>query len=240
MKKVFVFIQTLLIVIFLSIFTDPIHATSITDSLPLSALTTDGRENAYRKESSVFNGEIIVAFDASEEIGILLITRSGMSEEKHLRYLDKNGNTIAVFSFDSPGDTGVAWDGTDICVFFTRGHVIEKVDCSGRLKERYMLTSNNYQTEKDWEALANRKEKETVTGTYTLRTNGLAPLKGMNDFTSLVFIDRISGAEQTLYDAGTGAPLQTWLFFALELGFVILVITGIRRQYKNRCFIYQI
>lgn len=229
----FLFFRAFLIVTLLSVITVSVDATSITNGLPLSALPMDGRENAYRNESAHPEGEIIIAFDASDEMGVLLITRTAMSEEKHLRYLDKDGKAIAVFSFESPGDTGVAWDGSDICVFFTRGRVIEIIDCSGSLKARYAVTSTQYEADKAWSALSHRKERETDAGTYRLQARGLSLLKGENDFTTLVFVDRNSGQERTLYDAGTSASVRSWLLFTLELGFVILVITMIVRRAKK-------
>ena len=230
MKKAVVFIQVLLTVIILSTFSVYADAASITDGLPLSALPLDEGNHSYRKSLSLPEGEFIVSFDVSEEMGILLVTRSENISEYHLSYLDKCGDVIAVYTFESSGTAGVAWDGADICLLFTRGHVIEKSDCGGNLKARYSLARIDYKTDKEWEALAHRKEKEVSTGTYILRAGGLAPLRSVYDYRSLVFVDRNSGCEKTIYDAGPDACVRSWLHFILPIGFFALVITMIRQH----------
>ena len=161
MKKRFQWLPVLLTAIFLSTFSVSAEAASITDGLPLTALPMDGRESAYRILTSFSKEETIVAFDASEEMGIVLVT-SFDSSEKHVRYMDPDGSVIACYAVEGTGEIGVAWDGSEICLFFTRGHVIEIIDGSGCLKGRFSLERINYETDKAWEALAHREKKETA------------------------------------------------------------------------------
>ena len=228
----FCIIRVLLVIVLLSTFSISAHAASITDDLPLLSLSLDGRENAYSKTESVSENELINAFDASDEMGILLVTSFEMSSEKHLWYMDKYGDVIAVFTFESPGYVGVAWDGSDICLFFERGDIIEKIDCNGRLKARYSLASDTYTTDKTWKRLAYRTEKTVETGTYSLRASGLSPLRDMNSFSELVFFDQASGRKQSLYRVGTITFVQSWLYLILVISFFIFLITKIIRRQK--------
>ena len=206
-------------------------AASILDGLPIEPRPMGGLENAFRKLSSVPENEVIRSFDASEETGILLVTSSHMTYEHHLWHMNAGGTPIAVYAFECAGDVGVAWDGADICVFFTRGGSIMKVDCSGTLKECWRLAKNNYETGKTWQTLAHRTEKSVSNGSYFLRTKGF---ELSSDATMLVFVERETGKEKLLYDVSEANTIKTWFLLIVAIAFVsfiLIKIFGRKPQY---------
>lgn len=237
MKKVLlVYVHFLLTIFLFFCLSMSIRAASITDGLPLSPLPQDGHNSVLRKLSSLPEGETIIAFDVSEQMGILLITRADATNEKHLRILDTDGGVIAAYSFDCAGSVGVAWDGSDICLFFTRGHIIELIDRNGYIKERFELTNSSYEIDKSWNLLAHRKEKRVNTGIYTLRDRGLSLIEGENDYTELVFIDYDTEKEIVLYDASKTATVKSLaktVFIIVSLSAIMSSIIVRAKQNKS-------
>lgn len=227
------FSMLLLIAVLLAPIILPVSAESILDSLPLSPQSIDGRKNAYQKVTSVSDGEKIVAFDVSEEMGILLITSKSLSSECHLRHMDASGNLISVFSFICTGTVGVAWDDEDICVFFSRGNMIDRLDCDGTLKESMTLLHHSYETSEKWDAMAHHKEKSIGTGTYLLRAKGLFPIHSMYEFTQIVFRDAATGNEQVLYDASKAAMRRSLANLIVFGVFVFAVVMGSKKARKK-------
>ena len=223
--KTFLFgIRIFLTVSILALLSTAACAASILDGLPLELRPIEGRENKFRKISSIPENEVISSFDASEETGILLVTSSHMTDEYHLWHMDKDGTPIAVYAFQCLGDAGVAWDGADICVFFTRGGSIMKVDCSGILKECWSLAENNYETGKMWQTLAHRTEKLVSNGSYFLRTKGL---ELSPNATMLVFVERETGKEKLLYDVSEANIMKSWFLLIVTIGGVSFMVIKI-------------
>ena len=191
------------------------------------------RDDTLQKLSSVPEGETILAFDVSEQMGILLITRTETTNEKHICILNLDGDWIAAYSFDCAVSVGVAWEGSDICLFFTRGHVIEIINLEGRVKERFGLTKSSYEIDKLWNQLAHREEKSVNTGTYTLRTYGLFLIKGDHEYSQLVYTDCAEGEEIILYDASKTAMAKSLAKTVIVIVLFSVIIFSIIIQIKH-------
>ena len=212
------------------------QAASITDNLPLSVLSADRQESIWnncRFEKAKIDprGEIIVSFDVSEEMGILLLTRRDYPTY-HLWHMNLDGSVINIFQFENPGEGGVAWDSSDICLFVTRGDIVIKVGCDGTLKEIAKLNDINQKTVKAWDALSFRQIKRVTSGRYELQQKGL--FLNYLEYSKLVFIDGSTREETTLYDVSTEANASSAVMTILGIGFAAIVLLVVKDQKERR------
>ena len=108
--KTFLFgIRIFLTVSILALLSTAACAASILDGLPLELRPIEGRENKFRKISSIPENEVISSFDASEETGILLVTSSHMTDEYHLWHMDKDGTPMLNIACRSDNLSAVKW-----------------------------------------------------------------------------------------------------------------------------------
>lgn len=210
---------------------------SIEEALPLTPVPYDEEAELFQRfsmtnDSYVGKEDAIVSFDFSEQMGLVLLT-----SEKRLLFMDHNGTVDHALSFDWPGLVGIAWEVEDVCLFCTRGDIILKISPDGTLKGMYTLNHLDYETQKQWESFAFRMKKEVDSGEYILKKDGVLPFifADKREYTTLVFRDKTTGQEQTLYDASTA---ETWKTFALLLigtTLIVMVLLVIKTEsHKSR------
>ena len=176
--------------------------------------------------------ETVRSFDVSEEMGILLLT-----SENHVLYWDQAGNMTAAFSFHTSGTAGIAWDHDLICLFLTRGNLVLKFSVDGEMREVLRLEHLDYTTQKSWDAQAYREEKEVSSGTYTLlRRSGLAAAIHEHEYLKLVFLEKATGKETTLYDVSRQVFIKDLLLLVLAAALIVvllLIVIGYRKKKKS-------
>ncbi len=209
-------------------------AASITDDLPASNITGEEEERilrniSFHKIANIPNGKTITSFDASEQWGLLLVSKEG-----YLFHMDFDGSIISVYQFNnvSAGPVGVAWDSSDICLFFTKSDIILKADCYGFEKEILRLNNQKYQTQKKWNSLAFREEKIIKTGKIELQKGAF--LLDIYEHGKLVFVDGVTGYEKTVYDVSAAATAKTWTSIFIGMGVFLLTIMIIKDYNSNR------
>lgn len=233
MKKITSTILALLLLATATPFSSALSAepSTITEGLPLLQIALGVQNDlwnnfAFQKTASSIKGETITSFDVSDQMGILVITSGN-----HLLHMDQSGRTIGVFHFDCAGTVGVAWDSSDICLFFTRGHILAKVNCDGELIEISKLSQLNYMTQKKWNALAFRSKKEIGSRIYELQQIGIQPYR---EYSKLVCVDTSTGSEQSILDVSRETVAKSITTVIIWIAFLVIVIIIVKNRKRQR------
>ena len=233
MLKIRVILLQTIVIAFLSFVPLPYRASSILDDLPSTEMTMD-EQNAlwerfsFQKATNSPVGGMISAFDVSEEMGILLLT-----SENYLLHVSRNGSVLAVYHFDCAGSAGVAWDSSDICLFITRGNIVIKMNCDGELIEILRLSHFDYTTQKEWDELAFRQEKNVKSGTYVIQKSGWLPILNMRGYSKLVFVDSSTGKEYVLYDVSEEIMYQSLAKAFIGIGLLLIIFLIVKDRNKS-------
>ncbi len=205
-------------------------AALIADELSLTEIDQEEQNElwkrfSFQKTEFTRTGEAIQSFDASETMGVLLLTTGN-----YLLHLDQEGNIVESFHFEEPGTAGVAWDSSDICLFITRGSLVMKLSSQGELKEIKRMAILDYDMQKKWNSLAFRKETHVGSDIYYIQQAGLfSHLNGK--FTRLVYIDAATGDEYTLYDESNISTKRSIGY--ILLGANILVVSFLIAKHQK-------
>lgn len=209
---------------------------SVEEVLPLTPVPDDEIAELFQRfsvkdDSYTDKEEAIVSFDVSEQMGLVLLT-----SEKRLLFMNQNGAVDHALSFDWHGLVGIMWEDENICLFCTRGDVVLKISPDGTLKEMYTLNYLDYDTQKQWESLAFRIQKETNAGTYMLQKGGVFRriFADENEYTTLIFRDKLTDQEIILYDASTTQTWKSIILLSFIITFIVTVLLVLKKSYKNR------